>query len=128
MLALETLASTTQVGTIAFAILAVPPGLFELKEVFRNLGPWRQKRAEVRPDLSHFVKRIIKLPSMNVHQFSDKLPCPLVCGLGLQRSGASKIRSRLILGEAKLEKLFLVELKRAQMCTPTKRNTVSSQK
>ena len=65
-LALEAFAIASQVGTIAFAILAVPPGLLKLKKVFRNLGPRRQKRAEICSDLSNLMKRIIKLPSMNI--------------------------------------------------------------
>ena len=93
MLAFEAFAIAPQVGTIAFAVLAVLPGLLKLKKVFWKLSPWRQKCTEVRPDLSHLVKRIIKLPSMNVHKFADKLPCSLVGRLGFERSGTSKIGS-----------------------------------
>ena len=73
------------------------------------------------------MKRIVKLPSMNIHKFADKLPCTLVGGLCLQRSGASKVGGRLILCETKLEKLLLVELKRTQMRVPTQCNTVGGQ-
>ena len=119
VLALEALSVASEVGAVALAVLAIPPGFLKLEEVLRNLSTRRKKRTEISSDLGNLMKGIVKLPSVNVDEFADELPCPLIGSLGLQGSGASKVGSRLVLHETQLQKLLLVELKRTQMCTPT---------
>ena len=112
---------------VALAVLAIPPEFLKLEEMLRNLSTRRKKRTEISSDLGNLLKGIVKLPSVNVDEFADKLPCPLIGGLDLQGSGVSKVGSRLALHETQLQKLLLVELKRTQMCTPTECNAVGSQ-
>ena len=93
VLALVTLAVASEVGSVAFAVLAVPPGFLKLEEVLRNLGSRRKKCTEIGSDLRHLMQGIVKFLGMNVHELADKLPCSLIGCLGLQRSGASKVGS-----------------------------------
>ena len=69
VLALVTLAVASEVGSVAFAVLAlaVPPGFLKLEEVLRNLGSRRKKCTEIGSDLRHLMKGIVKFPGMNVH-------------------------------------------------------------
>ena len=119
MLALESLTVASKGGAIALAVLTIPPGFLKLEEVLGNLGTRRKQCAEICSDLGHLMKGIVELPSVNVNEFADEFPCPFVGCLCLQGSGASKVGSRLVLHESKLQELLLVKFERAQVCTPT---------
>ena len=66
VLALEALAVASQVGAIALAVLAIPPGFLKLEEVFRNPGTRCKKCTEISSDLGNLMKGVIKLPSVNI--------------------------------------------------------------
>ena len=64
---------------------------------------------------------------MDVNEFADQFPCPFICSLHFQRSGASKVGSRLVLHETQFQELLLIKLEGTQVRSPTECNTVGGQ-